>query len=270
MSDRGAILPLLAPSHSVTVERVSQVHHWSEHVFSFRTSRPASLRFRAGEFVMIGLPTDGRPLMRPYSIVSPSWDDELEFHSIKLADGPLTARLQKIAPGDRLFIGRRTTGTLVLDALEPGSRLFHLATGTGIAPFLSILREPETWERFAWVVLVHSVRTAADLAYRSLLEGQLADDPLVHDQALLQFNYLPTVTRERFPTMGRIPTLIAQGRIFEGTRGPRLLRPQSDRLMLCGSMAMLRELKSMLDALGFREGSNAQPGHYAVERAFVD
>lgn len=269
MSNRTATARLLAPSDSLTVEQVTSVRHWSDFVFSFRTTRPSSFRFRAGEFVMIGLPGPERPILRPYSIVSPSWDEELEFHSIKLDDGPLTSRLQHIQVGDDLFLGRKPTGTLVLDALEPGTRLFLLSTGTGVAPFLSILREPDTWARYARVVLVHSVRSVADLAYREELESHLADDPLVRDMALNQFCYVPTVTREPFHTMGRIPELIARGRLFDGTLGPKELRPQSDRLMLCGSMAMLKETKTMLDRLGFREGSNAQPGHYAVERAFV-
>lgn len=269
MSNRTAGARLLAPSESLTVERVTSVHHWSEFVFSFRTSRSPSFRFRAGEFVMIGLPGADGPILRPYSIVSPSWDDELEFHSIKLDDGPLTSRLRHIAPGDDLFLGRKPTGTLVLDALEPGRRLFLLSTGTGVAPFLSVLREPETWARFDHAVIVHSVRAVADLAYRTELESHLADDPLVRDLALGQLTYVPTVTREKFHTMGRIPELISGGRLFADVPGPARLDPAEDRLMLCGSMAMLKETKALLDGLGFREGSNAKPGHYAVERAFV-
>ncbi|MCG2840601.1 ferredoxin--NADP reductase [Sandaracinobacter sp. RS1-74] len=269
MSNRATNAKLLPPSDSLTVEQVTSVHHWSDFVFSFRTTRPSSFRFRAGEFVMIGLPGPERPILRPYSIVSPSWDEELEFHSIKLSDGPLTSKLQHIVPGDEIFLGRKPTGTLVLDALEPGRRLFLLSTGTGIAPFLSVLREPDTWERFDHAVLVHSVRSIADLAYRRELESHLADDPLVRDLALSKLSYIPTVTRETFHTMGRIPALIESGRLFDGTSGERRLDPETDRLMLCGSMAMLKETKALLDDLGFREGSNAQPGHYAVERAFV-
>lgn len=269
MSDRAAGLAALAPSETLTVETVESVRHWSDHMFSFRMTRPASFRFRAGEFVMLGMAGEKRPLLRPYSIVSPSWDESLEFLSVKLADGPLTSQLQKVQPGDQLFLGRKPTGTLVLDALEPGSRLFLLATGTGLAPFMSVLREPETWERFARVVLVHSVRTVADLAYRQELESFLADDPLVAEKAVQQLSYVPTVTREPFHTTARIQRLLQQGAIFEGVHGPAGLREKSDRVMICGSMALNREMAETLTNLGFREGSNANPGHFVVERAFV-
>lgn len=268
MSDRKP--EMLAPSTALTVEEVRSVRHWNAHLFSFTITRPPSFRFRSGEFVMIGLPGEGRPLLRAYSIASPSYADELEFLSIKVPDGPLTSRLQQIQPGDQLFLGRKPTGTLVADALLPGSRLFLLSTGTGLAPFLSLIRDPDLYDRFGQIVLVHSVRSISDLAFRQELESQLAGDPLVQDQALLQLEYVPTVTRETFHTMGRIDALIDNGGLFGGRcTGPRILDPQTDRIMMCGSMAMIRDLAARFEGLGFSEGSNAAPGHYVIERAFV-
>lgn len=271
MSDRLAATAKLAPSASFTVEEVRSVHHWNEHLFSFTITRPPSLRFRSGEFVMIGLPSEGRPVLRAYSIASPSWAEELEFLSIKVPDGPLTSRLQKIEPGDHIFLGRKPTGTLVADALLPGKRLFLLSTGTGLAPFLSLIRDPDIYERFSQIVVVHCARQVSDLAFRDTLEGQLAGDPLVQDQALLQLSYLPTVTREDFHTTGRIGALIDSGRLFaHPLEGPAHLDPETDRIMLCGSMAMIRELKHRFEELGFKEGSNAAPGDFVIERSFVD
>lgn len=250
---------------------VRWVRHWNEHLFSFAIDRPPSLRFRSGEFVMLGLPGEaGRPLMRAYSIASPAWSDELEFLSIKVPDGPLTSRLQLINPGDQLYLGRKPTGTLVLDALLGGRRLFLLSTGTGLAPFLSIARDPDVYERFEQVVVVHSVRRVSDLAYHDELMAQLAGDPLIGDQALLQFHYVPTVTREPFHTTGRIDALAHSGYLFgPPLAGPAAFDPETDRVMLCGSTAMIRETAAMLDARGFDEGSNANPGRYVIERAFV-
>jgi len=268
MSDRNN--EVFAPSSALTVEEVRSVRHWNEHLFSFTITRPPTFRFRSGEFVMIGLPGEGRPLLRAYSIASPAYADELEFLSIKVPDGPLTSRLQQIQPGDQMFLGRKPTGTLVADALLPGNRLFLLSTGTGLAPFLSLIRDPDVYDRFGQIVVVHSVRTVGDLAFRQELESQLAGDPLVQDQALLQLEYVPTVTREPFRTMGRIDALIDNGELF-GSRctGPRKLDPGTDRIMMCGSMAMIRDLAVRFDAIGFAEGSNANPGHYVIERAFV-
>lgn len=271
MSDRLAAAAKLAPSASLTVEEVRSVRHWNDHLFSFSITRPPSFRFRSGEFVMIGLPGDGRPLLRAYSIASPAYADELEFLSIKVPDGPLTSRLQKIRPGDQMFLGRKPTGTLVADALLPGKRLFLLSTGTGLAPFLSLVRDPDIYDRFSQIVLVHCGRQVSDLAFREELESQLAGDPLVQEQALLQFHYLPTVTREPFRTTGRIGTLIDNGRLFDGPMsGPAELSPETDRIMMCGSTAMIRELQARFEDLGFREGSNAAPGDFVIERAFVD
>ncbi|MEH3101778.1 ferredoxin--NADP reductase [Sphingomonas adhaesiva] len=270
--------PVLIPdSAAFTTVAVKWVKHWNEHLFSFAVERPASFRFRSGEFVMLGLPglpgedgTPGKPVMRAYSIASPSWAEELEFLSIKVAEGPLTGRLQAVKPGDQLYLGKKPTGTLVLDALLGGKRLFMLSTGTGLAPFLSVARDPDVYERFEQVVIVHGVRRVDDLAWRDMLTAQLADDPLVADQALLQFHYLPAVTREPFHTMGRITTLIEDGRLFDApVVGERRFDPETDRVMLCGSTEMIRETAGMLEAAGLVEGSNANPGQFVIERAFV-
>lgn len=270
--------PVLIPeSTAFNSVAVKWVHHWNEHLFSFAVERPASFRFRSGEFVMIGLPgeptDDGKPakpVMRAYSIASPAWAEELEFLSIKVPGGPLTGRLQAVQPGDQLYLGRKPTGTLVLDALEGGKRLFMLSTGTGLAPFLSVARDPDVYERFEQVVAVHGVRRVDDLACRDALEARLADDPLVGEQAAAQFHYVPAVTREEFHTTGRIPALIESGRLFQGLEGEPRFDPATDRVMLCGSTAMIREIAAMLETLGLVEGSNANPGQFVIERAFVD
>ncbi|GGO89709.1 ferredoxin--NADP+ reductase [Stakelama pacifica] len=251
---------------------VTTVRHWNDHLFSFSVERPGSFRFRSGEFVMLGLPQDGgKPLLRAYSIASPAWADELDFLSIKVPGGPLTSRLKSVRPGDQLYLGRKPTGTLVADALLGGKRLFLLSTGTGLAPFLSIARDPEIYSRFEQVVVVHSVRRVSDLAYHDQQTALWADDPLIHEEAAVQFYYVPTVTREPFHTTERIGTLVENGGLFPNTLdGPRRFDPEQDRIMLCGSMAMIRETSAMLEKLGFVEGSNSRPGTYVIERAFVD
>ncbi|USI71699.1 ferredoxin--NADP reductase [Sphingomonas morindae] len=266
MSDRTGEAQTLAPSAALSVETVVRVHHWNEHLFSFAITRPASFRFRSGEFVMIGLPDGQRPLLRAYSIASPAYAEELDFLSIKVPDGPLTSRLQKIQPGDPLFLGRKPTGTLVADALLPGKRLFLLSTGTGLAPFLSVARDPDIYDMFDEIVLVHSVRRVSDLAFRDELEARLAEDPLVGEVAAEKLRYLPTVTREPFHTQGRIGALIDDGTLFAGGPG---FDAATDRIMMCGSMDMIRDFAARFDALGFEEGSNAKPGAYVIERAFV-
>jgi ferredoxin--NADP+ reductase len=261
----------LAPSANLFIETVRSVRHWNEHLFSFTITRPASFRFRSGEFVMIGLPMgDGRPLLRAYSIASPCYAEELEFLSIKVPDGPLTSRLQKIVSGDELYLGKKPTGTLVADALLPGQRLFLLSTGTGLAPFLSLIRDPDIYERFEQIIIVHCVRQVSDLAFRDELESHVADDVLIRDQALIQLSYVPTVTRENFRNQGRIPALIEDGRLFRGLSGPASFDPAIDRVMLCGSMHMIRDISSYLEHAGFKEGSNSRSGHFVIERAFVD
>ena len=265
-------VPALIPdSAAFQTVAVTSVRHWNEHLFSFAVERPASFRFRSGEFVMIGLPGDlGKPLVRAYSIASPSWAEELEFLSIKVQDGPLTSRLQGIHPGDQLYLGRKPTGTLVADALLGGRRLFLLSTGTGLAPFLSLARDPEVYERFEQVVVVHSVRRVSDLAFHDEQAALWADDPLVADEAAERFHYIPTVTREPFHTTGRIDALLESGGLFPSRLGgPHVLDPEGDRVMLCGSTAMIRDTAATLEGLGFVEGSNAQPGSFVIERAFV-
>lgn len=261
----------LEPSAAVTVETVLWVRHWNEHLFSFAVTRPASFRFRSGEFVMIGLPgPKGKPLLRAYSIASPSYSEELEFLSIAVPDGPLTSQLRNIVAGDQIYLGRKPTGTLVSDALLPGRRLFLISTGTGLAPFLSVARDPDIYENFEEIVIVHSVRRVADLAYRTELEAAFADDPLIGEQAQDQLGYLPTVTREDFHTTGRIDSLVESGKLFvPPLTGGRAFDPEEDRIMLCGSMAMIKDFAAFLDGKGFSEGSNAAPGHYVIERAFV-
>ena len=253
---------------SVTAERVLDVRHWTGELFSFRLSRPASFRFRSGEFVMIGLMAGEKPLLRAYSIASPAWDDGLDFYSIKVQDGLLTSRLQNIAPGDTVLLGKKPTGTLVLDALTPGKRLYMLSTGTGIAPFASLLREPETYEKFDQVVLTHTCRNIADLAYGAALIEGLKDDPLVGEVAPEKAVYYSTTTREDFIRKGRITHLIASGKLFKDLDLP-IFDPAADRVMICGSTAMLADAKALVEAGGFQEGSNAAPADFVIERAFA-
>ncbi|WP_413060478.1 ferredoxin--NADP reductase [Sphingomonas carotinifaciens] len=260
----------LAPTAALSVETVQSVHHWNEHLFSFAISRPDSFRFRSGEFVMIGLPGDtGKPLLRAYSVASPSYDEKLDFLSIKVADGPLTSKLQKVQPGDQIYLGRKPTGTLVADALLPGKRLFMLSTGTGLAPFLSVARDPDIYDLFDEVVIVHSVRRVSDLAYHDELSARLADDPLVGEVAAEKFHYVPTVTREPFHTTGRIDALIESGRLFADLPSGHAFNPETDRIMMCGSMDMIKSLGAQFEAMSFPEGSNAQPGAYVIEKAFA-
>lgn len=250
-------------------QRVTAVRHWTPRLFSFRVTRPASLRFRAGEFVMIGLTDEtDKPVLRAYSIASPTWDDELEFYSIKVADGRLTSRLQAIVPGDTIIVRPKPVGTLVLDALLPGRRLFLLATGTGLAPFASLVRDPETHECFDSIVLMHTCRDAADLAYGRDLVASLPDDPLVGEGIGSRLHYYPTTTREVSDRMGRISDNLVSGRVFSDL-GLTGLDPETDRVMLCGSMDFNRDIKDILEARGFAEGANSNPASYVVEKAFV-
>jgi ferredoxin--NADP+ reductase len=247
---------------------IREVHHWTDRLFSFRCTRDPAFRFRAGEFVMIGLMVDGKPLVRAYSVASPTWDEELEFLSIKVQQGPLTSRLQHVRPGDTLLVGRKPTGTLVTDNLLPGGTLWLLATGTGLAPFMSLIREPEVYDRYDRVVVCHTVRQAAELAYRDLITRDLPEHELLGGMVREKLLYYPSVTREAFPTEGRITTLIETGRVFADLGLPPL-DPARDRAMLCGSEAMNADCRALLEARGFSEGSNASPGTYVVEKAFV-
>lgn len=252
--------------------RILWTRRWTDRLFSFAVERPESFRFRSGEFVMLGLPAEdgvGKPTLRAYSIASPNWSDELEFFSIQIPDGPLTSRLGRLSAGDRILLGRKPTGTLVLDALTPGRRLFLIASGTGLAPWLSILRDPETWERFDQIVVTHTVREAGDLAYRTLLTRDVFDDPLVGDLAQGRLLYYSTVTREPFERTGRITRRIADGTLFSDLDLGPGFDPSTDRAMLCGSTAMIRDVAALLEKAGLTEGSNAAPGSYVLERAFV-
>jgi ferredoxin--NADP+ reductase len=265
-----AAKPAPKASGAFFVETVTWVQHWTDSLFSFRTTRDPGLRFTSGQFLMVGLMTEeGRPLVRAYSVASPSWHEELEFYSIKVQDGPLTSRLQKIKVGDQVLIGRKPTGTLVMDGLRPGKRLYMLGTGTGLAPWLSLARDPDVYERFDDVIVTHTVREVADLNYRELFEQDLPNDEYLGELIAPKLKYYPTVTREAFKTQGRITDLIASGQIFRDLGLPPL-DPAVDRLMLCGGPSVLADLKVQLEGMGFEEGSIASPGDYVLERAFVE
>ena len=250
-------------------EKVLTVHHWTDRLFSFTTTRSSSLRFSNGHFTMIGLRVEGKPLLRAYSIVSPNYEETLEFLSIKVPDGPLTSRLQHIQPGDSVIVGHKPTGTLLIDYLLPGKRLYMFGTGTGLAPFLSIIRDPDTYEKFDEVILVHGCRQVNELAYREFVTEQLPKHDVLGEMVRQQLKYYPTVTREPFPTQGRIPELIESGRMARDLGLPDL-HPQLDRVMLCGSPEMLKSIKTVLEARGFKEGNTTTPGDFVVERAFVE
>ena len=251
------------------VERVTWLRHWTSDLFSLRTTRDPSFRFESGQFVMLGLEVEGKPLLRAYSIASANYADELEFYSIKVKDGPLTSRLMNIEVGDEVLVGRKPTGTLVLDGLRPGRNLYLVGTGTGLAPFLSLVRDPEVFERFEKVIVTHTVRTVADLNYREFLEHELPNDPDLGEMIAPKLIYYPTVTREPFKTQGRITDLIQSGKIFDDIGLPPLDRA-NDRLMLCGGPSVLADLKSVLLAREYEEGSVANPGDFVLERAFVE
>jgi ferredoxin--NADP+ reductase len=248
---------------------VTWVQHWTESLFSFRTTRDPGLRFSSGQFVMVGLEVEGKPLVRAYSIASPAWHDELEFYSIKVQDGPLTSRLQKIQVGDQVLIGRKPTGTLVLDGLKPGKRLYMLGTGTGLAPWLSLARDPDVYERFDEVIVTHTVREVKDLNYRELLGHELANDEVLGELIAPKLKYYPTVTREAFEHQGRITDLIESGQLFADLGLPAFDKAH-DRVMLCGGPSVLVDLKKQLIDRGYEEGSIASPGDFVLERAFVE
>jgi ferredoxin--NADP+ reductase len=270
MNDVSVAQPPLKASGAFFVETVTWVQHWTPSLFSFRTTRDPALRFASGQFVMVGLmKEDGKPLVRAYSIASPAWHEELEFYSIKVPDGPLTSRLQNIKVGDQVLIGRKPTGTLVLDGLKPGKRLYMLGTGTGLAPWLSLARDPEVYERFDEVIVTHTVREVGDLNYRELLEDELPNDEYLGELIGPKLRYYPTVTREEFKTKGRITDLIASGKLFEDLGVPPL-DPAHDRLMLCGGPSVLADLKQLLLDRGYQEGSLANPGDFVLEKAFVE
>jgi ferredoxin/flavodoxin---NADP+ reductase len=250
-------------------ERVLSVHHWTDRLFSFRTTRAPSFRFRSGQFVMMGLEGDGKPLLRAYSVASAHYDDELEFFSIKVPNGPLTSRLQHLKEGDEILIGRKPTGTLVTDNLRPGRTLFLLGTGTGLAPFLSIIRDPDAYDRFDTIVAAHGVRWINDLAYSGYIADDLPNDPLIGELVREKLLYYPTVTREPFRNRGRLSLALTTGAITEALGLPPI-DPAHDRFMLCGSPAMLADIRAILEAKGFVEGNHGEPGGYVIEKAFVD
>ncbi len=250
-------------------QTVTAVKHWNARLFSFRVTRPQSLRFRSGEFLMIGLlDGDGRPLLRAYSIASPSWGEELEFYSIKVPDGPLTSRLQHIKVGDQIIIRPKPVGSLVIDALLPGKRLYLISTGTGVAPFASLVRDPEVYEKFDQVILTHTTRSASALHFSRDLVADILADEVISEIAGGKLWYYPTTTREETPKMGRITDLIASGELFRDLGVPPFDRAV-DRVMICGSMGLNKDMRALLEAAGLQEGSNSEPGEYVLEKAFV-
>ncbi|GIX34315.1 MAG: ferredoxin--NADP(+) reductase [Lysobacteraceae bacterium] len=252
------------------VEIVQSVRHWTESYFSFTTTRDDGLRFDNGQFVMMGLMVDGRPLLRAYSIASANWEEHLEFFSIKVPDGPLTSRLQHIREGDEVLVSRKPTGTLLVSDLWPGRTLYLLATGTGLAPFLSVIKDPETYERFETVVLTHGVRRVQDLAYRDYIENELPRHEYLGETIAARLRYYPAVTREEFPTRGRLTDLLDSGRIAADLGLPAL-DPAHDRAMICGSPQMLADFRAILDRRGFTAAPRiGSPGQYVFERAFVE
>jgi len=250
-------------------ERVLSVHHWTDTLFSFTTTRDASFRFKNGQFTMIGLKVEEKPLVRAYSVVSTNYDENLEFFSIKVPDGPLTSRLQNLKVGDPIIIGKKATGTLVLDNLKDGKRLFLLGTGTGLAPFLSLIRDPETYERYEKVVLVHGCRLVSELAYGERITQALPQDEFLGEMIREQLLYYPTVTREPFRNRGRITDLLTTGQLF-GDLGLAPFDPAGDRFMLCGSPQLVTDLRTIFTVQGLQEGNHGEAGDYVVERAFAE
>jgi ferredoxin--NADP+ reductase len=254
---------------NLSAERVLSVHHWNDTLFSFTTTRDRALRFRAGHFLMLGLENEGRPLLRAYSLASANYEEHLEFYSIKVPDGPLTSRLQHLQPGDEVLVSRKPAGTLLVNHLRPGKRLYLLATGTGLAPFLSIIRDPETYERFEQVVLVHGVRFVSELGYRDYIRDELPNHEYLGDAVKAQLLYYPTVTREPFEHQGRITTLLDSGKLTADLGLPNLDR-EHDRVMVCGSPSMLSDITALLESRGFEEGASHSPADFTIERAFVE
>ena len=250
-------------------ERVLSVHHWTDRLFSFTTTRDTALRFSNGHFTMIGLKVDGKPLLRAYSIASANYEETLEFLSIKVPDGPLTSRLQHIQVGDSIIVGKKPTGTLLIDYLLPGKRLYLLSTGTGLAPFMSVIRDPETYEKFEQVVLVHGVREVKELAYHDYITQDLPKHEFLGELISKQLLYYPTVTREPYKNQGRLTTALETDQIAKALNVPPL-NAAEDRVMICGSPEMLRDLKGMMEKRGLKEGNTTTPGDFVIERAFAE
>jgi ferredoxin--NADP+ reductase len=255
---------------NINYEKVTSVHHWNDTLFSFTCTRDTSTRFINGQFVMIGLEVDGRPLMRAYSIVSANYEEELEFYSIKVQNGPLTSRLQHLKVGDEILVSKKATGTLVQDNLLPGKNLYLFATGTGLAPFMSIIKDHEVYERYEKVVLIHGVREVSELGYKDYIENELPNNEYFGDDVRTKLIYYPTVTREAFRNQGRLTDLIKSGKLAQDIGLPQM-NPEYDRVLICGSPSMLKESSEMLNDMGFTESPRmGEPAHYAIERAFVE
>ncbi|MDO6563412.1 ferredoxin--NADP reductase [Amphritea sp. 1_MG-2023] len=250
-------------------EEVLSVHHWNDTLFSFTTSRDPGFRFKNGHFTMIGLEHEGRPLMRAYSIASANHEDQLEFFSIKVQDGPLTSKLQRIQVGDQILISRKPTGTLINDNLLPGKHLYLISTGTGLAPFMSIIKDPEIYEQYDQVILTHGVRELSELAYADVIQDHLPSNEYFGDMVSDKLLYYPTVTREPFRNQGRLTDLIATGKLAQDLGLPPL-NTDDDRFMICGSPSMIKDTTNILDKMGFTEARNGHIGHYVIERAFVE
>jgi ferredoxin--NADP+ reductase len=250
-------------------EKVLSVRHWNDTLFSFTTTRSRGLRFKNGHFLMVGLEVEGRPLLRAYSVASPNYEEHLEFYSIKVQNGPLTSRLQHLQVGDDVLVNNKPVGTLVITNVLPGKRLYLLSTGTGLAPFLSIIRDPETYERFEDIVIMHGVRHVNDLAYSDYIKNELPKHEFIGEQVARQLHYYPTVTREPFEHQGRITELIENGRLAKDLGLPELA-PEHDRALVCGGPRMLEDIVALLEARGFKEGSSHEPAQYTIERAFVE
>ncbi len=250
-------------------EQVIDVHHWTDTLFSFKTTRDPAFRFKNGHFTMIGLEQEGKPLMRAYSIVSANYEEELEFFSIKVQDGPLTSKLQHVKPGDEILVSKKPTGTLILDNLLPGKNLYLISTGTGLAPFMSIIKDPEIYEQFDKVVVTHSCRYKDELAYQEMISESLPNNEYFGDLIADQLVYYPTVTREPYKNQGRITEAIASGKLAEDVGLPPI-DPETDRFMVCGSPSMLKDTCAILEEKGLTEARHGNPGHYVIERAFVE
>ncbi|WP_182972993.1 ferredoxin--NADP reductase [Gluconacetobacter dulcium] len=253
----------------LNAETVLTVHHWTDRLFSFTTTRDAALRFENGQFAMIGIEVEGKPLLRAYSIASANYEEQLEFLSIAVPDGPLTSRLRHVKPGDKVLIGRKPTGTLLLDNLRPGRNLYFLSTGTGLAPFMSLIKDPAVYERFDKVILSHTVRISGELAYANHIRHELPQHEFLGEDVSGKLLYYPAVTREEFAVTDRITKLIESGKIFTDLNIPEL-DPEHDRVMICGSPEMLADTEALLESRGFDEGNNSKPGAYVVEKAFAE
>lgn len=253
---------------NIREEEVLSVHHWNDTLFTFTTTRDPGFRFENGQFIMIGLEVDGKPLMRAYSIASANYEEHMEFFSIKVQDGPLTSRLQKIKPGDKLLVSTKPTGTLLVDNLKKGKHLYLLATGTGLAPFMSVIKDPEVYERFDKVILTHGVREVSELAYQDII-NELPNNEFFGDMVQGKLLYYPSVTREDFHTKGRLTDALIEGKMAEKVGLPPI-NLEDDRFMLCGSPSMLKDFCEILDSKGFTETKRSDIGEYVIERAFVE